>query len=360
MTLTVRADRGDIGRRLDLVLRRHLGDDQRATRTRIQAWIAAGEVQVNGAAVRRAAARVQFGDAIAIGLPESRSRRPPGAEPLEFPIVFEDAYMLAVDKPAGMVAHPAYRNPNGTLLNGLLWRARTWPSTDRPSLVGRIDKLTSGVVLVAKTAAMHARLQRAVTEKEYLAVVYGRVTAARGSIDLPLARIAGLKPCATSARPNGAQPFTGVAQPFGAASTWRTVVAPANRGARSVTHFERLARAAAPRVGLSLVRCSLGTGRTHQIRVHLAARGWPIVGDRLYGEPRWSEIADTELADALRAFPRQALHAWRLSFTHPATGTPVKIEAPIPRDFAELLRLTGLRGTLLKSCNQEINLKSEI
>jgi 23S rRNA pseudouridine1911/1915/1917 synthase len=139
------------------------------------------------------------------------------------------------------------------------------------------------------------------------------------------------------------------------------VIPSASAGARSVTEFERLARVPAPRTGLALLRCRLITGRRHQIRVHLAARGWPIVGDPEYGdapalsdgrlstkrraigvEGRWSAIADPMLASALRAFPRQALHAWRLAIAHPITGEPLRIEAPIPQDIADLIATAGL------------------
>ncbi len=187
------------------------------------------------------------------------------AEDVRLDLLYEDEHFLALDKPAGIVVHPSYRNTEGTVMNALLWHARGWPDSQRPSLVGRLDKLTSGVVIVAKTAAIHAALQRAMassrSEKDYLAVVYGRVNVARGEIDLRLGRDRGDR---------------------------RRVVGSATVGAPSLTRFERLARVAAPRAGLSLLRCRLETGRTHQIRVHLAARGWPLVGDPTYGEPRWS------------------------------------------------------------------------
>ena len=153
------------------------------------------------------------------------------------------------------------------------------------------------------------------TEKDYLAVVYGRVNVARGEIDLRLGRDRGDR---------------------------RRVVGSATVGMASLTRFERLARVAAPGAGLSLLRCRLATGRTHQIRVHLAARGWPLVGDPVYGEPRWSQIADPRLAATLRAFPRQALHAWRVGMIHPATGAALEIEAPVPDDLRELLQVSGL------------------
>src|SRR5439155_13374979 len=113
-------------------------------------------------------------------------------------------------------------------------------------------------------------------------------------------------------------------------------------GAESLTKFERLARVRAPHAGLSLVRCRLVTGRTHQIRAHLAASGWPVVGDPVYGEPRWSQVSDPALAAALRTFPRQALLAWRLGLTHPVTRARLQLEAPVPRDLENLLIVTGL------------------
>jgi len=314
------ADRGDAGRRLDLVLRRHLIDIDTATRTRVQAWIEDGQVSVNGAIVRRAAARTALGDVVAVVLPAVPDPRIMTAEDVLLDVLYEDDHLLALDKPAGVVVHPGYRNTEGTVLNALLWHARAWPAPQRPSIVGRLDKLTSGIVVVAKTAASHAALQRTMastdTEKDYLALVYGRVKAARGQIDLRLGR-----------------------HPIDR----RKVVASARVGAPSLTRFERIARVAAPRTGLALVRCRLTTGRMHQIRVHLAARGWPIVGDRVYGEPRWSEVVDTVLAAALRTFPRQALHAWRLACVHPVTRERLFLEAPLPRDFEGLLTAANLR-----------------
>jgi len=311
---TLIADRGDAGRRLDLVLRRHLRDVGAATRTRVQTWIARGQVTVNGRPVRRAAARAAFGDLIVAALPAPAPRPIMGAEDVPLEILYEDDHLLAVDKPAGTVVHPTYKHGDGTVMNALLWHARGWPAPQRPSLVGRLDKDTSGIVLVAKSAAMHAALQRtmstAATRKDYLAVVHGRVNVARSRIDMRLARDSADR---------------------------RRVVASDSAGAASLTHVERLARGA----DVSLLRCRLATGRTHQIRVHLAARGWPIVGDRVYGDPR-ALRGDSALAAALRAFPRQALHASRLAFVHPITGCAVVIDAPVPADIERLLIDAGI------------------
>jgi RluA family pseudouridine synthase len=316
------ADRGDAGRRLDLVLHRHLTDVDAATRTRVQAWIESGLVTVNGTLVRRVSSRAALGDVVAVAVPPAAASPRPtmAAERVGLHILYEDDHLLALDKPAGIVVHPTYMHPAGTIMNALLWHARAWPAPQRPSLLTRLDKLTSGIVVVAKTAAMHAALQRSAdrSEKDYLAVVYGRVNVARGEIDLRLGRDA---------------------------SDDRRVVASAPdtlRGAASLTRFARLARVPAARAGLSLLRCRLVTGRTHQIRVHLAARGWPIVGDSTYGEPRWSQVADPALAAMLRAFPRQALHAWRVALTHPITEERLQIEAPLPLDVIELLTASGL------------------
>jgi 23S rRNA pseudouridine1911/1915/1917 synthase len=229
-------------------------------------------------------------------------------------ILLEDEHLLILNKPAGIVVHPTHAHGSGTLMNSLLWHARNWPLPDRPSIVGRLDKLTSGIVVVARNRAMHTALQRAMAstacQKDYLGVVYGRVGPAAGRIALRLSR-----------------------DPLDR----RKVAASENVGAPSLTHFERLARVPARPVGMALLRCRLITGRTHQIRVHLAARGWPLVGDPTYGEPHWSRISDCELADALRVFPRQALHAWRLALVHPVTRARLEVEAPLPDDMRTLL-----------------------
>ena len=312
------ADRGDVGRRLDLVLRRHLADVPAATRTRIQGWIEDGQVTVNGASVRRVSARAAAGDVLVVALPADATRPAMAAEEVPLDVLYEDGHLLALNKPAGVVVHPTHANLAGTLMNALLWHARTWPAGHRPSLVGRLDKLTSGIVLVARTAAMHAALQRAMSsrgaEKDYLALVYGRIEPDRGEIGLHLARDR---------------------------SDRRRVVASGTDGAPSLTRFERLASVPAEGAGLALLRCRLATGRTHQIRVHLAARGWPVVGDPVYGEPRWSAISDPGLAGVLASFPRQALHAWRLAITHPATGARLAIEAALPADLEDLLAAAG-------------------
>jgi 23S rRNA pseudouridine1911/1915/1917 synthase len=322
------ADRGDAGQRLDLVLRRHLADVAMATRTRIQAWIADGQVTINGAPVRRVSARTAAGDVLHITLPSGATPAAMAAEAVALAVLYEDAHLLAIDKPAGVVVHPTHAHVRGTLMNALLWHARGWPAGHRPSLVGRLDKLTSGIVLVARSAEMHAALQLAMTsqacEKDYLAVVYGQVEPANGDIGLRLARDR---------------------------SDRRKVVASQSTGALSLTRYQRLALAAGPRAGLSVLRCRLLTGRTHQIRVHLAARGWPIVGDPVYGEPRWTEMMDPELAAILAAFPRQALHAWRVAVLHPVTGDRLLIEAPIPADLRALLAAARLAAVFPPGVN---------
>jgi 23S rRNA pseudouridine1911/1915/1917 synthase len=316
MTLT--ADRGDAGRRLDLVVCRHLAGVGEATRTRVQSWIADGLVAINGRVVRKAAARAAAGDVVRLAL-ELTPPRFVAPEPIALDVVFEDDHLIAVNKPPGLVVHPTYQNFRGTLLNALAWRARDWPSGQRPSLVGRLDRLTSGLVIAAKTPRVHAALHRTLaapaSRKSYLTVVYGRVSAARGRIDLRL-------------RHNERDR--------------RRMIVCAGEGVASVTDFERLASVEAPRSGLALLECRLVTGRRHQVRAHLAAKGWPIVGDADYGEPRWTDIDDDRLALALRAFPRQALHAWRTVFAHPVTGAHLTIEAPLPHDIKTVLSASGL------------------
>jgi 23S rRNA pseudouridine1911/1915/1917 synthase len=316
---TITADRGDAGRRIDLMLRRHLADIGSATRTRVQKWIENGHVAINGRPVLRTSSRPALGDIVSVVLPVLHAAPPMAAEQLPVDVLYEDDDLLALNKPAGTVVHPSYRNATGTTMNALLWHARGWPAAQRPSLVGRLDKDTSGVLLVARTAAVHAALQRTMassdTAKHYLAVVYGRVKRARGDIALRIGH---------DSRDR------------------RRMIASPTLGAPSLTRFERLAHVAAPPAGLALLRCRLVTGRTHQIRVHLAACGWPLVGDAKYGDPNRPPVQDPTIGRLLQTFPRQALHAASLSFTHPATRRRILIEAPVPEDIEALLAVTEL------------------
>ena len=319
---TLRADRGDARERLDRVLMRHLADRPEISRSQIQAWIVDGQVRVNGVAATKPSARLMLWDQVEVPLPPPPPPRPAmAAQEMPLSILFEDEHLLAIDKPPGLVVHPAIGHSQDTLINGLLWRAREWQEDRRPSLVNRLDRHTSGVLMAAKTPAVHAALARSLrsrdTVKEYLTVIYCAYDAhaapllPKGRIDLKIHRDpADLKRRMTSKK----------------------------EGRDSVTLYERLAE----REGLALLRCRLLTGRTHQIRVHLKSQGWPIVGDALYGEPRWKGMADPALAAACRDFPRQALHAWRLAFAHPATGAAMEIVAPVPEDMAGLLAATGL------------------
>jgi 23S rRNA pseudouridine1911/1915/1917 synthase len=288
------ADRGDARLRLDQVLVRRLSDLPHVSRTAAQQWIAGGSVAVDGRPARRASQHVAAGAVVDVRLPETvRTRTLPTPEAIEVSLLYEDSWLLAVNKPAGLVVHPAYKHSSGTLLNALLWRLG--PGA-RPGIVNRLDRQTSGVMLVARTPEVHAALQHEAAcgrvRKEYLAVVTGRPRRRHGTIALPLAR-----------SPRDRR---------------RVVVDVAGRPAE--TRYEVLATSA----NASLLRCELVTGRTHQIRVHLAARGWPIVGDALYGTP------SVEL-------DRQALHAWRISLTHPFTGAPLLVTAPLPPDLLRVV-----------------------
>ncbi len=320
-TRIIRADRGDARERLDLVLVRHLADRPEVSRSQIQAWIEGGLVKVNGAVAAKPSVRLVLGDEIEIVLPPPPPPRPAmAAEERPLSILFEDEHLLAVDKPPGLVVHPSIGHRAGTLINALLWHAREWGEGCRPGLVNRLDRDTSGVLLVAKTPAVHATLARHLrrrdARKEYLAAVYGSPPAGyleRGRIELKILR-----------------------DPLDR----KRMIPSKTEGLDSVTLWERISEGN----GLTLLACRLLTGRTHQIRVHLKARGWPIVGDPLYGEPRFKGIADPVLAGLCKDFPRQALHARRIAFAHPATGAPMEIVAPVPEDMAGLLRAAGLRA----------------
>ena len=307
---TIPLDRGDEGVRVDRVLLRHLRHEKGVSRNRIQKWIEAGEVLINSSAPPRAAWRVQAGDALVIRVGQVAVRQKPQAQALAIEILYEDDDLLAVNKPPGLVVHPSFGNASGTLMNGLLELARRWPAGSQPALVGRLDKLTSGLVLVTKRSEIYVALQRAMharrIDKDYLAIVRGKPPA-RGTIDLALDR-----------------------------DPWdrRRVTVTDRGGQPSITKYERLSASS----GFSLLRCRLITGRTHQIRVHLAARNWPIVGDAAYG-PKSSGATP---GDAATAFPRQALHSWRMAFRQPRTGRELVIEAPMPEDMRTLAAAIGL------------------
>ena len=313
---TIKLDRGDHGVRVDRVLLRHLREEKGVSRNRIQKSIDAGEVLLNGAAPARAAWRVQSGDDLRIRIAESPRRERPRAESIALEILYEDDDLLAVNKPAGLVVHPSFKNTSGTLINGLLAHARDWPAGSTPALLSRLDKLTSGIVIVTKRAEIHAALQRQMAarriDKDYLAIVWGKPSPLRGTIDLALDR-----------------------------DPWdrRRITVTDRGGQPSVTRYERLSTSGA----FSIVRCRLITGRTHQIRVHLAAKHWPIVGDAAYG----SKTIDANAPEAAAKFKRQALHSWRISFRQPRTGRELAVEAPLPADMTALARAVGLPSVAL-------------
>jgi 23S rRNA pseudouridine1911/1915/1917 synthase len=315
-----RADRGDAAHRIDRVLVRRLADIPDLSRTRFQAWIAEGRVRVNGALITRTADRLALGDEVEVLLPDLPPPRPaPAAQEMPLTILHEDDWLIVLAKPPGLIVHPAPGHRDGTLLNALFWHLRDASGTIRPSLVNRLDKNTSGVLLAAKTGEAHGRLARALRSraalKEYLAIVYG-AAAPQGRIERGILR----DPADT-----------------------RRMITSKTEGRASVTLYETLATAGTGAEGpLSLLRCRLLTGRIHQIRVHLKSEGLPLVGDPVYGEPRWKGIADPALAAACRDFPRQALHAYRLALLHPMTGERLDVTAPLPEDLQGLAAAAGL------------------
>ena len=285
--------------RLDQVLTRRVTEVSGMSRAQAQRWIADGLVTIDSTPAARASIHVREGALVEVTLPpSSRLREEPRPEPIPLDVLYEDRDLIVINKPAGMVVHPSFRNPTGTLLNGVLWRLRDRQDA-RPGLVSRLDKDTSGVVVVALSPGAHARIQRDAragrVTKEYLAVVRGTPRPPEGIIALPL-------------RHDPADRRRIVAAEDGEPSQTRYFVVSTNS-----TH--------------SLVRCELVTGRTHQIRVHLAARGWPIAGDRMYGVP-----------DPL--IDRQALHACKIELPHPVTRERLRIEAPLPADVQRLCMKT--------------------
>ncbi|HTT05151.1 MAG TPA: 23S rRNA pseudouridine(1911/1915/1917) synthase RluD [Steroidobacteraceae bacterium] len=292
------------GQRLDQALAAALPQYSRA---RLQRWIREGAVQLAGA---RGAAlprdRVRGGERIEVRaeFPEARTVEP---ESLPLHILYEDEALLVLDKPAGLVVHPGAGNRSHTLQNALLGYDERLARVPRAGLVHRLDKDTSGLLIVARTPEAHTRLVAALAAREitreYLALVWGRPVAG-GRIEQPIGR----DPAA------------------------RTRMAVSRAGRAAVTHYRIEERFAAH----TLLRVRLETGRTHQIRVHLAHIGLPIVGDPVYGGRR-RQLPGAVLNDTLQSFRRQALHAERLSLAHPMTGREQRFEAPAPADLLTLL-----------------------
>ncbi|MGN0852497.1 MAG: RluA family pseudouridine synthase [Kiritimatiellia bacterium] len=279
------------------------------SRARVQGLLKAGRVSVNGVAVARARQKVRPGDAVALTIPPPVPAAP---EPEDIPlaIVFEDDDILVLDKPAGLVVHPAPGHPTGTLVNALLFhcpRLGGIGGVARPGIVHRLDQDTSGLMVVAKTEAAMQTLVRefashANLRKTYLAVVHGCPASPQGRIENLIGRC-----------------------------PWdRKKMAVVDRNGKASATVYRVLAAASPERPFSIVQCELETGRTHQIRVHMATTlGCPIVGDAVYGRPGW----DRQLVPPPR---RQLLHAWRLELKHPVSRRPLAFEAPPPADFPNM------------------------
>lgn len=293
------------GRRLDQALAQMFPE---YSRSRLKAWLLNGAVLVDGE-LWRPRDRVAGGETVELQVvPEVAVRAGPEVIPLD--VVFEDDALLVVNKPVGLVVHPGAGNVTGTLMNGLLHHAPSLEQLPRAGIIHRLDKDTSGLLLVAKTLPSHTALVRSLAEREisrqYLAVCNGVLTGG-GTIDAPIAR----------------HPVD------------RTRMAVRESGKPAVTHYTVIERFRAH----TYINVVLDTGRTHQIRVHFAYRRHALVGDPVYGgRLALPAGASEQLIKALREFRRQALHARRLEFAHPASGEMLCLEAPPPTDFELLLR----------------------
>lgn len=274
-----------------------------------------GHVRVDGTTARKVSQRVEAGQRLQIEVPPAAPSTMPSQD-LPLTVLHEDADIVVVDKPAGLVVHPAAGHSDSTLVNALLFHVKDLSGVGgelRPGIVHRLDKDTSGVMVIAKNDEAHRALtanwNTERVRKEYLALVYGTPSEEQGTIDAPIRR-----------DPRDRKRMAVVAG-----------------GRRAITDYEVIERLR----HTSLVRCRLRTGRTHQIRVHLKHRGHPIVGDPVYSGPQWRGIPDKRVQKLLSSLERQMLHAAKITFTHPRTGETMTFEAPLPRDFADVL--SGLR-----------------
>jgi 23S rRNA pseudouridine1911/1915/1917 synthase len=310
----IQSDADDAGQRLDRVLQRHLPE---LSRSRFKQLILAGAIAVDGAEQRDPARRVQAGQRFALLLPEPEDAVP-AAQPMPLAIRFEDAHLIVLDKPAGLVVHPAPGNADGTLVNALLAHCGMSLTgiggVRRPGIVHRLDKDTSGLLVVAKTEPAHRALSRDFAarriERAYSAFVWGVPVPTTGEISGNIGR-----------SPRNRKKMAVVAD---------------GRGKAAVTRY-RVERRFADHA--ALIECRLLTGRTHQIRVHLAHAGHPLIGDPVYGTRAGRGVTRLGPAGAaIAAFPRQALHARLLGFIHPATGEKLAFESPLPDDLTRLKR----------------------
>jgi 23S rRNA pseudouridine1911/1915/1917 synthase len=319
-TLHVSAE--DAGTRLDKYLASRLPD---LSRSQLQRLIQEGQVQTSRGQPT-SSWRVQGGECITVWVPPPRPARP-AAEEIPLHIIYEDEALLVINKPPGLVVHPAPGHHGGTLVNALLFHCTTLSGVGgevRPGIVHRLDKDTSGLLLVAKHDRSHrqlaAQLEARRLQRRYIALVRGHMPAAQGTIDAPIGR-----------HPRQRKKMAVVQQ----------------HGRRACTHYEVL-ETWGP---ISMLRLSLDTGRTHQIRVHLAHVGRAVVGDPVYGAATCRLPGHPALEQALRAFPRQALHAAQMRFQHPANGEWMEFTAPLPDDVSGLItqlrqEYTGARQTL--------------
>ncbi len=301
------------GARLDQWLAGRLPE---LSRMRVKALIAGGRARVDGRAVK-AAYRVQAGERVEVTIPPPlRDGITPEAVPLR--VVFEDADVLVVDKSAGMVTHPGAGRIDGTLAAAALAHAPDMAgvgSPRRPGIVHRLDKGTSGLIVLAKTQAAYdgltAQLARRTVSRRYLALAQGALRRAEGTVDAPIGR----------------DPRSRV----------RMAIVPEGRGKRAVTHYRVLERFGSGASAVTLLECRLETGRTHQIRVHMASLGHPLLGDETYRGRRAAPAGDPVLAELVDELGGVALHAAQLAFTHPVTGAPMSFACPSPDRIDRIL-----------------------
>ena len=320
-TARVAVDPAQAGERLDRLLTAMLsGDDGALSRSRIKTLIEGGHVTRNGAVCTQPSAKVAGGDELAVTIPAAEDPVPVGQD-IALDILFEDEHLIVLDKPAGLVVHPAPGNPDSTLVNALI--AHCGPDftgiggVKRPGIVHRLDKDTSGVMVVAKTAEAHAGLVAQFSERSvdraYRAIVWGLPMPPAGTIEGDIGR-----------HPKNRKKMAVVTRGG----------KPARTGYSTLTVYGGGVAA--------LIECKLETGRTHQIRVHLTHAGHPLVGDPVYGRAAGRRSAVKSLGEdaarVLTEFPRQALHAFRLGFTHPVSGQHIDFETEILPDMAELIR----------------------